>query len=325
MEEKKVKNCENGKIKSRCKKCGGSAYCEHGKRKSRCVECGGGEICEHGKRKSKCIDCKGNEICEHKKQKSRCVECDGSQICIHKKQKSICKECHGSQICVHNKQKSICMECGGSGICEHKKQKAQCKSCGGSSLCKSSWCERKKNKKYDNYCLYCYVNLNPEKPISRNYKTKEKEVVDYIKGEYPDLTWIYDKKIEDGCSRRRPDLLLELGEQIIIVEIDENAHTNYDCSCENKRLMEISQDVGHKPIVFLRFNPDSYIDIEGNKVNSCWKVNRTTGLLFIDNKKEKEWKGRLKTLIEEIKYWTENKTEKTIEIVQLYYDQKNEL
>lgn len=89
--------------------------------------------------------------------------------------------------------------------------------------------------------------------------------------------------------------------------------------------MEISQDVGHKPIVFLRFNPDSYIDKEGNKVSSCWKVNRTTGLLLIDKKKEKEWKERLNTLIEEIKYWVENKTEKTLEIVQLYYDQNNEI
>jgi len=31
-------------------------------------------------------------------------------------------------------------------------------------------------------------------------KTKEKDVVDRIKEKYPDLTWIEDKKIKDGCS-----------------------------------------------------------------------------------------------------------------------------
>jgi hypothetical protein len=34
-----------------------------------------------------------------------------------------------------------------------------------------------------------------------------------------------------------------MGSHIIIVEIDENKHTDYDCSCENKRLMELSKDL----------------------------------------------------------------------------------
>lgn len=52
-----------------------------------------------------------------------------------------------------------------------------------------------------------------------------------------------------------------------------NQHQDYDCSCENKRLMEISQDVGHRNIVFIRFNPDDYIRADGNKVSSCWEQN----------------------------------------------------
>ena len=50
-----------------------------------------------------------------------------------------------------------------------------------------------------------------------------------------------------------------------IVEIDENQHIEYDCSCENKRIMELSQDVGHRPIIFIRFNPDDYLNYE-NKI-----------------------------------------------------------
>ena len=47
--------------------------------------------------------------------------------------------------------------------------------------------------------------------------------------------------------------------QIIIVEIDEYQHENITYSCENKRIMEISQDLGHRPIIFIRFNPDEYL------------------------------------------------------------------
>ena len=67
---------------------------------------------------------------------------------------------------------------------------------------------------------------------------------------------IHDKRVEGGCSKRRPDLLLDLGSHIIIVEIDKNKHNDYDCMCEHKRLMEISMDLSHRPIVFIRFNPD---------------------------------------------------------------------
>ena len=51
-------------------------------------------------------------------------------------------------------------------------------------------------------------------------------------------------------------MLLDLGYQVVVVEVDENAHVGY--SCENKRLMKLSKDVFHRPIVFIRFNPDAY-------------------------------------------------------------------
>ena len=97
----------------------------------------------------------------------------------------------------------------------------------------------------------------------RNYKTKENDVVNNIMKVFPDFTWVNDRKIKDGCSKRRPDLLLNMGSHIIIIEIDEYKHKYYDCSCENKKLMEMSQDVGHRPIVLIRFNPDDYIDNNG--------------------------------------------------------------
>jgi hypothetical protein len=123
--------------------------------------------------------------------------------------------------------------------------------------------------------------------------------------------------VEDGCSRRRPDVLIDFGEQLLCVEIDENMHTSYDCSCENKRLMEISQDVGHRPLVFLRFNPDSYLDEKGKCVHSPWGLNGR-GLSIIKN--TTEWEHRLAILQEQVLYWAENRTEKTVEVIELFYD-----
>jgi len=185
--------------------------------------------------------------------------------------------------------------------------------------CKSDWCITRSTDKYDKYCLFCYINLFPDKPIARNYKTKEKDVVNRILKIFPNFSWVCDKKVQDGCSKRRPDLLLDMGSHIIIVEIDENAHINYDFSCENKRLMELSQDHGFRPIVFIRFNPDDYIDKEGNKIKTCWKTNQHTGLLELNKKKINEWEERINLLIEKINYWVKNSTEKTIEIDKLFY------
>ena len=187
-------------------------------------------------------------------------------------------------------------------------------------LCKTYLCDTIGKEKYEGYCLYCFANLFPEKNIVKNYKTKERTVVEYILKNFAEYTWVTDKKIEGGCSRRRPDLLLDIGEQILIIEIDENQHQNYECICENKRLMEISQDLGHRPIIFIRFNPDEYI--ENNKiVESCWKLNKD-GLCILKNNKIEEWNYRLNILNNHIKHWSnlENITNKTIEIIFLFYN-----
>ena len=189
-----------------------------------------------------------------------------------------------------------------------------------SKYCKSEWCSTIVREKYEGYCLFCYIHLFPDKPVSCNYKTKECSVVEHVKSKFPELKWISDKKISGGCSKRRPDLLIDLLYQIIIIEIDENQHSDYDCSCENKRIMELSQDLAHRPIIFIRFNPDEY-DNNGINVSSCW-VQNNKGILVVKKTKKKEWSQRLKTLEENINYWInpEHTTNKTIEIIHLFYD-----
>ena len=185
--------------------------------------------------------------------------------------------------------------------------------------CKNSWCYTIiHNNKYDGYCLRCFIYLFPDKPVTRNYKTKEYAVVEFVKNKFPQLNWIADKIINGGCSKKRPDLLLDLLYQIIIVEIDENQHIDYDCSCENKRIMELSQDLGHRPIIFIRFNPDDYED-NGKNITSCWGQNKN-GICVIKKTKNDEWTNRLTILENQINYWIQNTTNKTVEIIQLFYD-----
>ena len=310
--------CEHDKIKSRCKECGGSAFCKHNKQKSYCKECGGAAYCQHGIRRERCKECNGSSICEHGKIKSRCKECNGSELCQHGKRKQYCKMCCGSNYCEHNKINSICKECNGSAYCEHGKRKSRCNECGGSALCKNEWCETIGNRKYNGYCLACFIHMFPDKPNVRNYKTKEKDVVDRISQTFTNFTWVVDKKVQDGCSRRRPDLLLDMGSHIIIVEVDENRHIGYDCSCQHKRLMELSQDLQHRPIVFIRFNPDAYTNQEGVLIKSCWKLNKL-GIIQIAKNKQKEWEERIEILKQQIHYWINNPSEKTIEIIELFY------
>ena len=356
-EHKKQKNncnicgnrCIHNKKKSRCIDCDGSSICEHKKRKDNCKECCGSGICEHKKQKSHCNVCNGCEhgyiklsckqcngcehgniryyckecgglgICEHSNRKDVCKECNGTAICEHKKHKAYCKDCNGSMICQHNKCKKSCTIChNGSAFCSHSKWKTLCKLCDGSRLCKSTWCEILGAKKYKNYCLTCFIHLFPDEPNVRNYKTKEKDVVDRITQTFTAFAWVADKKVHDGCSRRRPDLLLDMGSHIIIVEIDEKKHTNYDCSCEHKRLMELSQDLQHRPIVFIRFNPDDYTNQDGIFIKSCWKLNKL-GIMQITKNKQKEWEERMETLKHQIQYWIDNPTEKTVEIIELFY------
>lgn len=156
--------------------------------------------------------------------------------------------------------------------------------------CKTYLCDTQATTKYEGYCFRCFCFLFPDKPIVRNYKTKEFEVFNFIKTTFIDQTWISNKSIQDGCSKKFPDALCDLGYQVIIVEVDENSHKSYDCICENKRTAQLSQDVGHRPLVIIRFNPDKYIDKDGKIIRSCWSESKETKKLKVDKRQEKNWK-----------------------------------
>jgi hypothetical protein len=127
---------------------------------------------------------------------------------------------------------------------------------------------------------------------------KENAVGDYLKGfDYKILS--HDKVPDNACSKYRPDFVLDFDTYICIVEVDENQHITYPCECEQIRMIQLFQDFGGIPVVFIRYNPDKYINSLGDKITSM------SGRL-----------GKLSETIEALKY-TEHKA---LSVIYLYYD-----
>ena len=153
-------------------------------------------------------------------------------------------------------------------------------------------CPVRAGQRYKGYCYRCFIYMFPDSSILRNHKTKERHVADFLRAEFPEYTLVLDQRVNGGCSNRRPDVLLDMGEYVIIIEIDENQHQDYDCTCENKRLMELFQDCGGRPMAMIRFNPDKYYNASGHSVPSCWG-NNGKGLCVVKEKCKTDWAKRL--------------------------------
>lgn len=55
--------------------------------------------------------------------------------------------------------------------------------------------------------------------------------------------------------------------------------------------MELSKDINHCNLIFIRFNPDSYKTRENKTIISCWKVNKQKGILILSSKTN--WDNRI--------------------------------
>ncbi len=179
-----------------------------------------------------------------------------------------------------------------------------------------------KVERYRGYCLPCFASLFPLEPVSRNYKTKERLVVQavhaFLKRDFTHLEVTYDKQVVGGCSKRRPDIAVDVLTHVIIVECDEDGHnTESYCTCENKRMMQLFQDYGNRPFVLIRFNPDAYVNSHGLKIASCFSRTKT-GLVKLV--KAEMWTERLRVLQERLQVHLVNIPGSELSVEHLYYD-----
>ena len=143
-------------------------------------------------------------------------------------------------------------------------------------------------------------------------------MTDFIKEQFKEQVMIFDKQT-GGCSKRRPDVYIDKFTHIVIIECDENQHKNEEYnSCENKRTMELFQDFGNRPIVFIRFNPDSYVNEENKKIQSSFKMHKALDVPVIRD--SNEWVCRLNVLKKTIDKWLIKIPEKEITNEYLFYD-----
>jgi hypothetical protein len=177
------------------------------------------------------------------------------------------------------------------------------------------------NQATNGYCSRCFAHRFPDDKRARFVRSKELAVARFIRESFPDITWTFDKRIEGGCSRRRPDAFAHLGSHALTVETDENEHAGdaYSCVCENRKMMEHFQDAGNVPHVFIRFNPDAYVDHAGVKQKSCWGKTPKTQEPRVAPRQQKAWEARLETLRATVAHHLERIPSRDVELELLYY------
>jgi len=101
-------------------------------------------------------------------------------------------------------------------------------------------------------CNYCSDFI-----LKKRGKIKENRVITLVQSNGFQFESV-DKIIPNGCTKYRPDGLIDYVLFEVDLEVDEDQHSSYPHECEIIRMIMIHQDYGGKPVIFIRFNPDSY-------------------------------------------------------------------
>ena len=144
--------------------------------------------------------------------------------------------------------------------------------------CKNPDCVSSGNIKYKYYCTFCFQHLFPNDTAALNIRKKTKEIYvrDFLKENFG--YFIHDIPLWTGncdCShRRRIDFRILIGNTLLCIEVDENQHKSYSESNEEIRYNDLYMIHSGK-FIFIRFNPDTYINSNGTKKNNCMKSRMT--------------------------------------------------
>ena len=108
-------------------------------------------------------------------------------------------------------------------------------------------------------CWGCFAALHPE--LAKSKVRKEHLVLGELERRCIDIfercgraTW--DCPVEGGCSLKRPDLALDFGTHVVVIEVDELQHDEASCWDEDTRLAVIAADF-QKPVAVIRLRVDT--------------------------------------------------------------------
>ena len=138
------------------------------------------------------------------------------------------------------------------------------------------YCEKHKEPNMISYCYealdcascgLCYPKTSLDQSLLCLYcrpatflRSKEAAIGQLLKKEFPERNFVHNSytidQIHHAHLRYRPDFWLELVSHILIIEVDEFAHSSRDRDCEIVRMINIAMSCGGKPVTFIRYNPD---------------------------------------------------------------------
>jgi hypothetical protein len=260
-----------------------------------------------------CIECKESDMIDARHNKCKCGKVQPS-FNYKGLNPKFCKDCKEDGMILIRKR--ICIKC-------NEKQAAYnleglkaeyCNSCKTDLMiniidkCKNDVCVRTGNIKYKYYCTFCYQHLFPNDESSKNIrkKTKENYVRDFLKEIFSDF--IHDIPLwtmNCDCShRRRIDFRKLIGNTLLCIEVDENQHKRYNKKDEEIRYDDLFMIHGGK-FIFIRFNPDMFINKLGTKKNPYMKI------------RIEHLKNEIVKQIERIKNEENNEL---LEVIYLFYD-----
>ncbi len=154
----------------------------------------------------------------------------------------------------------------------------------------------------ENYCNMCksWINNNGRTDNRKKKENVIKKLLQDNKYEYSN-----DLTVKDGCSKKRPDFIIQAEWGTIILEVDEHQHARktYTCECEITRMSQLYFDLGLEYLHFIRYNPDEF-------VSGCVSGNAN----YWTNKKRQEY------LLKHLGNVLINKPQYNLSVIYMFYD-----
>ena len=163
-------------------------------------------------------------------------------------------------------------------------------------------------------CVTFCSLIKQDQMMKKYIKKKEEFIGSLLKEEIKQDLSYKDEVVDISCSKVRPDFVYDCSSHIVIIEVDEHQHKSYsNCGStkderqlmENKRMFMIFQSFGGPNVIFIRYNPDSFR--VKNKV------------VTINDQKRHE------CLLRWVKHYIKNKSEFSLEVKYLFYDEYDEI
>ena len=123
------------------------------------------------------------------------------------------------------------------------------------------------------YCLHCLLSNHVSGDVTERMRRCVRKEIYVLADLERRLPWLekmvvrvqWDLGTDGGCKGERPDWLLDFGAYVLIIEVDEGQHLQNCVSSEKLKMNHIWEQLGCRPMGYVRVNTDTYTDSAGVK------------------------------------------------------------